>query len=191
MVIVGVDYSLSSPGWCVHVGDEWSFENCKLFYLLHTKTGGDRELEHRGDCFFPLRQPTEWSNDYDRYWKLSRPVLAECIHHKADVVYVEGYAFGAVGRVFQIAENAGVLKYRLHHNNFRIETPAPTEIKKFATGKGNANKQDMIDAFINETGVDIYARFDKIAKSKSPIDDIVDSYYIAKYGFMKENDCNI
>jgi len=190
MVIVGVDYSLSSPAFCVHSGDEWSVENCKFFYLLHTKTGGDRVLEHRGDGFFPARHPT-WTNDYDRYWKLSRSVLREVIHHKADVVYIEGYAFGAVGRVFQIAENAGVLKYRLDQLGYRIETPAPTEIKKLATGKGNAKKEQMIEAFIDETGVDIYAKFDIIPKSKSPIDDVVDSYYIAKYGFLKEHDNNL
>jgi len=62
MVIVGVDYSLSSPAWCVHIGDEWSIENCKLFYLVHAKTNSDRVLEQTGDGFFPRRHP-KWDND--------------------------------------------------------------------------------------------------------------------------------
>lgn len=107
-------------------------------------------------------------------------------------VAIEGYAFGAVGRVFQIAENAGLLKYKLWKEGIEYTVPAPTEIKKFATGKGNANKDMMLEAFNEETGVDIRAKLD-IIKGYNPISDIVDAYYIAKFGFTngKKNDSNI
>jgi len=110
---------------------------------------------------------------------------------KPDKCFVEGYSFGSVGRVFQIAENTGVLKYRIaHQQEIPLQTFAPTEIKKFATGKGNANKEAMGDAFIFDTGVDILAQCDIIPKSNA-INDIVDAYYIAKLGFTMENQIDV
>ena len=59
---------------------------------------------------------------------------------------------------------------------------APSEIKKFATGKGNANKMLMYEAFVEETGDDLANLFEIDDYSgQSPVSDIVDSYYIAKY----------
>ena len=58
-------------------------------------------------------------------------------------------------------------------------------IKKFATGKGNANKELMYDAFVDEllTPKDLKEQLTPRAKKViSPINDIVDSYFIAKAG---------
>lgn len=53
----------------------------------------------------------------------------------------------------------------------------------------------MYESFIAETGVDIRARLDIIStKNWNPISDIIDAYYIAKYGFFEEqtdNDTNL
>jgi Holliday junction resolvasome RuvABC endonuclease subunit len=56
---------------------------------------------------------------------------------------------------------------------------APTEVKKFATGKGNAKKDDMLEAFIIQTGVDPRVVLDYYGET--PISDIVDSYFICNY----------
>ena len=54
--------------------------------------------------------------------------------------------------------------------------------KKFATGKGNANKVLMYEAFIEETGDDLAKLFEfDPYTGQSPVSDIIDSYYIAKY----------
>ena len=59
---------------------------------------------------------------------------------------------------------------------------APSTIKKFATGKGNANKELMYEAFVEETGDDLAKLFEfDPYKGQSPVSDIIDSYYIAKY----------
>ena len=53
-----------------------------------------------------------------------------------------------------------------------------------ATGKGNADKKLMYEAFVKETGVPIKDMISpKSGEIKSPISDIVDSYYICKYLF--------
>ena len=94
---------------------------------------------------------------------------------RVEKVYLEDYAYAATGRVFHIAENAGILKYKL--SKFKTEQVPPTVIKKFATGKGNASKDDMLEAWKNEDG-----SFELIQETGNPASDIIDSYFICKYG---------
>ena len=56
---------------------------------------------------------------------------------------------------------------------------APSVIKKFATDKGNANKELMLGAFQEDTGVNLGLLLD--SSVKSPITDIADAYFICKY----------
>ena len=70
-----------------------------------------------------------------------------------DYVGLEGYAYGASGRaIFQIAENCGLLKYKLWEAGIAVDIIPPTKVKKDATGKGNADKRKMVDAFELDTG---------------------------------------
>lgn len=62
-----------------------------------------------------------------------------------DIVCIEGFAFGAKGRgiSFQFGLGHGIRNALFRRNiNFTIVTPA--QLKKFATGKGNAKKENMI-----------------------------------------------
>ena len=182
MVVAGVDYSLTSPAVCVHSGEEWKYENCKFYYMVPNEKK-IREAENYNCTVYP-----EWSEDCERFnnlaeWSLQWISAAGCSR-----VAIEGYAFGAVGRVFQIAENAGILKLKLWETGLTVLTPAPTEIKKFATGKGNANKERMVEAFEEECGVDIRDELGIKTKTWNPISDVVDAYYICKFGFEYRND---
>ena len=58
----------------------------------------------------------------------------------------------------------------------------PSVVKKGATGKGNADKDKMYEAFVKETKVDLKKLFDT-DKVGNPISDIVDSYFIQKVGY--------
>ena len=60
----------------------------------------------------------------------------------------------------------------------------PTVIKKFATGKGNANKEKMYEAFdVENPGVDIRSWLTpRSTNTISPVSDVVDAYFIVKYG---------
>ena len=57
----------------------------------------------------------------------------------------------------------------------------PSVVKKGATGKGNADKDMMYEAFVKETKIDLKKLFDT-EKVGNPISDIVDSYFIQKVG---------
>lgn len=125
---------------------------------------------------------TDWNSDEHRYetiadWAID--IVMGCSH-----VALEGYAYSASGKVFQIAENTGILKYKLYELSIPVTIIPPTEVKKFATGKGNADKNAMYSAWSHETGVDLKTLLTpKRADSVSPVSDIVDSYYICKRMF--------
>ena len=96
-------------------------------------------------------------------------------------VALEGYAYSASGKVFHIAENTGILKYKLYQLSVPVTVIQPTEVKKYATGKGNADKNAMYDSWLLETGINLKGLLTpKRQESVSPVSDIVDSYYICK-----------
>ena len=99
-------------------------------------------------------------------------------------IFIEGYSFGSKGQaIFQIAENCGILKYRLdYEKDFIYDTIVPSVVKKFASGKGNADKEKMYDSFKKETKIDLKKIFD-MEKLNNPVTDIIDSYYIARCGY--------
>lgn len=108
------------------------------------------------------------------------------------VIHIEGYAFGARGsRIFQIGEATGMLKTLLIHdsdgklinNGMNLHAVSPPTVKKFATGKGNANKEKMVESFVEETSVDLIERFN-FKKLKSPIHDLVDAFWLCKRAFV-------
>ena len=74
------------------------------------------------------------------------------------------------------------MKYKIFQSQIPLEVASPSAVKKLATGKGNATKEEMHAAFFRETGTDLVyfitpGRNDCI----SPVSDIVDSYYVCKY----------
>ena len=186
MVVAGVDYSLTSPAICIHSGEEWDYSNCKFYYMV----GNEKKITESTNYFCTVYP--QWSEDCERFNNLAEWSIHRISSSGCSRVAIEGYAFGAVGRVFQIAENCGLLKFKLYENDIPYTVPAPSEIKKFASGKGNANKDLMIESFNKETGVDIRQELD-IIKGYNPISDIVDAYYIAKFAHINGNkdDSNI
>jgi hypothetical protein len=183
MIVAGIDYSLTSPAVCVHEGSEWSYNNCSFYYLV-------RKEAHMNTLspFYPTMYPS-YENDIERFDNLSTWSVEILKAHKVDACFIEGYAFGAVGRVFQIAENAGLLKYKAWKEGIRFDVYPPTVIKKFATTKGNSNKEAMYEAFVGENLVDIRDRIGILNSNQwNPLSDIIDSYYIAKLGFLKEKE---
>ena len=180
--IAGIDYSLTSPAICVAkiIDNEVKFENCKFHFLKQNKSH-----KSLGKVFLAYDYP-EYTDDIDRFSKLASWTI-ECIRWydgRVNRVYLEGYAFAATGRVFNIAENMGILKKQLREDGFKYTTIPPTVIKKHVTGKGNANKDLMYETFLSETQVDLRSQLSpKSTKISNPVSDIVDAYYICRTGF--------
>jgi len=192
---IGIDYSLSSPGVCVNSSeDEFQYEDCKFYFLTNTKkyegtfkekiAFGTSAVEYVGTPHRPYNSEPERYNNIAN-WVIdiikSQPqLMIGKLWEKQPIIQIEDYSFGSTGRVFHIAENLGLLKYKLKIEcGWDYTLIAPSVIKKFATDKGNANKEMMLHAFREDTGVNLEELFE--SSVKSPISDVVDAYFICKY----------
>jgi Holliday junction resolvasome RuvABC endonuclease subunit len=64
----------------------------------------------------------------------------------ADLVLLEGYAYGAQGRVFDIGELGGVVRLALYCARIPMAEASPATIKTLATGRGDAPKERVLHA---------------------------------------------
>ena len=176
MNIAGIDYSLRGPAICVFAGDyetEFSFSKCTFYFITTIKKySGKWNSNIYGECLSDYEEPERYETIAD--WAIEKLI-------GVDNIALEGYSFGSQSnRLFQIAENTGLLKYKIYHTYTPLDVIPPAQIKKFATGKGNANKDKMIESFVEETMVDLKSVLNVTSKSPGPVSDIVDSYYICK-----------
>ena len=178
--IVGIDYSLNSPAICI-ADNSFDFNKCSFHFLTSKK----KHIGQFGKNIIGYEHK-EYNTPIERFTNISSWALDIIHKHKEDTakVFIEGYSFGSKGQaVFQIAENCGILKYRLQMSpTILYDTIVPSVVKKHASGKGNADKQLMYNSFLNHTGADLLKAFD-MGKLNNPVTDIVDSYYIAKVGY--------
>ena len=185
MRIAGIDYSLTSPAICVWKSTDdrlFNFDDCALYYLEIPKRRGPTP---HGILNIHASPYPEWETEEERHELLSKwtmSIITGC------EVFIEGYAFATSGtsHVRSIAENTGLLKHKMYKIKQPFTSVPPTVIKKYATGKGNANKEGMYEAFVDEllTPTDLKERLTpKATKVKNPVSDLVDSYFICKYGW--------
>lgn len=181
VVIVGIDYSITSPALCVCNGDTFTLDNLQFYYKTLQKSKISTHPKFIGSLI-PKNLSQVEKFDYLAEWVMTCIDPLNVIRPK---VLLENYAFGAKGMVFHIGENGGVLKNKLFHGNINCEVASPGTIKKFATGRGNAKKHEIIDAFEDETKLDLHKIIgtSRDTKNSSPTNDIADSYFICKYLF--------
>ena len=171
-ITIGIDYSLTSPAVCLDNG------NLMFFYLTNKKKWiGQMSEDIIG------YEHKEWTDPIQRFTYISDFVFDIIGSLVNPQIFIEGYSFGSKGQgLFQIAENCGILKYRLLQKGYSYNTVVPSVVKKGATGKGNADKEMMYEAFVKETKLDLKKIFDT-DKIGNPISDIADSYFIQKVGY--------
>lgn len=181
MILAGIDYSLSSPAMATYSGQDETSLSSYNFLLLskEKKKMEDLELMNFNLTGKELPDLVKVNQQY-RYDFISDVFINEIIVKKIDTVFIEDYSMGSKGRVFHIAENTELLKYKLYKLGVELYTVAPTAVKKFATGKGNAKKLGMYESFISTTGKDFKISLD--SDIKSPYSDVVDAFWICKYG---------
>lgn len=154
-------------------GRPFAFKNCACWYLTDVKNLARQIRDNvRGEAF------EDWDSDCERFETIADWALEKV--RACEEVALEDYAYGAKGKVFHIAENTGLLKYKLWKAGIPTSVIPPTAVKKQACGKGNADKQMMVDAFRVETKVDLKAVMRPAAKLGSPVTDVVDSYFVCR-----------
>lgn len=123
-MICGIDPSLTGTGVVIGDGDTWSSRT------FTSKPGSDDVLARLARCERLITQTTAWIGSHD-----------------VTCVYIEAYAFSrSNGRQIYSAEFGGILRWNLAAlRDWRIVIVeiAPSALKKFVTGKGNAQKNMM------------------------------------------------
>ena len=181
--IIGIDYSLTSPAICVNINGD----DILMFYYLTNKK---KYIGQMSEDIIGYEHK-EWTDPIQRFKYISDFALDIISPLISPQIFIEGYSFGSKGQgLFQIAENCGILKYRLQEQNLSYQTVVPSVVKKGATGKGNADKDMMYEAFVKETNIDLKKVFDT-DKVGNPISDIADSYFIQKVGYDRRSETTI
>ena len=184
---IGIDFSIRAPGIVIHDGETWDGKNCQFHFINPPKGSKKFDGFLHVAPFIQGQAYPEYKTEEERFEKLTENIMnlfeLSVPLDKVDLA-IEGYAMGARGKVFNIGEATGLLKNKLWMQDCKFSIYAPTAVKKFATGKGTAKKEQMIEAFTAETGIN----FTEILGLKSikggPISDIVDAYWICKMKFF-------
>lgn len=178
MIYIGIDPSINSTGLTVIDGDN------EYFYIIKPNklTKAEESCQHD---FINLNYILYQKNPIDKnekYWRKEQIKLTNFLNIVKKIkeiinsfdgikkVVMEGVAYGSKSN--NLVDLAG-LNYLLREalTDTDLYICAPSEVKKFASGNGNCNKQTMIDLF---TG--IYPEFAALPK----VDDISDSFFMAK-----------
>ena len=187
--LAGIDYSLTSPAICVwketNDNRHFSFDMCDVYYLetaQRLKRATQHEILNLHAETYPEWETEEQRHDLLSDWAMS--IINGC------QIFMEGYAFATSGKSYvrSVAENSGLLKHKMYKVKQVFTSIPPSVIKKYATGKGNANKDLMYDAFSEESNTpsDLQKTLrPKSNKLTNPTTDIVDSYWICKYGWRE------
>lgn len=69
-----------------------------------------------------------------------------------ELVVIEGYAYARANQAHQIGELGGVIRLLLHDMGIEYREVPPSSLKKWATGKGNADKDTMLETAIRKHG---------------------------------------
>lgn len=114
--------------------------------LSLTSTGYSSE-ETRGHI--PAR-----SKGVERLDEISKRIMTLITEHNIKAVAIEGYSFASRNsHAHSIGELGGVMRLRLWENGIPFVEIPPTSRAKFATGKGNAAKTEVMSSISAKTGI--------------------------------------
>ena len=207
MIKVGIDFSLTSPAICVYKNSEY------LFISFFNDSGKDWRKSksksykyHNELCniieVIPYTRKID-DSDYRNEQKTKMEdalMIVNLIIDKLKMVIdddviigVEGFSYGSISSsTLDLAMYNSFLRMKLIENfgSDVVNIVSPTEGKKVLFGKGNAKKEDMIQAFIDNRLEDEllmsnafwkYCKTNEVDfKQPKPIDDLVDAYGILK-----------
>jgi crossover junction endodeoxyribonuclease RuvC len=121
MQFLGIDPSLNNTGWVIIKDGAVSDNGC----IKPKKIFGVERLAYIKSEFEIILESHQMEDN--------------------DIAIIENYSFGAHGQaVFQMGELGGILRVSLYENETKFHTVAPATLKKFATGSGKSEKDNVL-----------------------------------------------
>ena len=119
---------------------------------------GFKSVHGHGTWYFPPTEsaPKKLGKDYGQHKAFRTKILNYIVDNDIRVITVEDVAFSKFSLATRkLAELRGVLFELCESLDIPVVTFGVTDIKKFATGKGNADKDEMIAAAQNRWHIDV------------------------------------
>lgn len=214
---IGIDFSITSPSLCIETDNkyrfislfernnqDWKNSKSKKFQYHRELDGvidlyGFNRYIDKTDYRSEQRTKMKCANDLSQYvvytivrelQRSDEPVLS-CTN--PITIGIEGFSYGSKSSSsLDLVMYQSFLRSQLM-NNFpymNMHIISPMEAKKKLSGKGNADKEEMIRSFQEnrlEDEILVNTKFHKYIREKEidfknvkPIDDLVDSYAILK-----------
>ena len=121
--------------------------------LSLTRTGYALSGDHGADLSRGvLIPPKSASRGMGRLAWIRDAVLSLAVGNGADVVVLEGYAYARANQAHQLGELGGVVRLALADHGFAVVDVPPAVLKRLATGKGNASKDEVLAEAIRRLG---------------------------------------
>lgn len=207
MIKIGIDFSLTSPAICVYKNGVYSFisffnDGGKDWKKSKSKTYRyHNELCEIIDIIPYTRKIDDSNYRNEQKTKMSDAfMIVNLIVDKLKsiidddvIIGLEGFSYGSISSsTLDLAMYNSFLRMKLIEifGSDVLNIISPTEGKKKLFGKGNAKKEDMIQAFIDnrlednilvENAFWNYCKENNVDfKQPKPIDDLVDAYGILK-----------
>lgn len=206
MIKIGLDFSLVSPAICIYkdgeysfisffddYGKDWKNSKSKTFQYhrqlsnvieLNSYTRDIEKNNYREEQRTKMRAAKMIAN------KISNRLI-EIVGNENVVIGLEGFSYGSISSsTLDLAMFNSFLRIKLLEDFGEdcLVIISPTEGKKNLSGKGNAKKEDMIQAFIenrtNDPDIERcpfwkYCKENELDyKNIKPIDDLVDAWSI-------------
>jgi len=190
-ITIGIDPSLNSTGICINregVCEYYiitskmtkkmsAFRNKYVKYLPYEKADTNKKLNE----YYQLEQ-----NKADNIYNVCthiRTLVRTSVKETDDLqVYMEGISYGSVGSA-ALADLAGLnfaIRMVLIEEGVPFVIVSPNQNKKFATGNGAADKEQMIFTWLK-----IEKHLNDITEIK--IDDLADAYFLSNYYREQKN----
>ncbi|TFH08865.1 MAG: hypothetical protein E4H14_05635 [Candidatus Thorarchaeota archaeon] len=156
-----------------YMGIDQSFTSCGVI-VLNQKS----KVVHSSTIKSPK---TDGIDIFDRAWFIAKKVSDLINEYTPERVGLEGLAFSKFGDATRdLAGLQFILVNHLRrvHSYDNLIIVSPNELKKFATTRGNAKKEQMVDSLPKN----VLESFQKQNfKKTTGLYDVTDAYWIAKY----------
>lgn len=179
MYILGLDYSISLASLCAYDTEKdkyeitsWCGDTYKRYARERTKVGN-----FTFEC-------VRVENKHHFYHAQAESIFDKIKSYKDGVMGIEDFAYGAVGKVINLGEQVGKIKY-LYYKKFNKEIiKIPISHGKMCVNeahRGDVGKYTNIEYFIKNLTPKLLDKMNLKIEDINPLSDWVDSYGICKF----------
>lgn len=175
---MGLDASITSTGICImNMRPDYTVQD--VFFIGFTST--KKWIHDVGSNVTIKPLPADYKEHPYHY---RGQIIHDMVHEMIgdiDFFAIEDYAFGAKGKIFDIAEYCGSIKDVYYRKNIPHKKYPPMTVKTVATSDGGADKMLMCQAFFKTkiaSTLDSY--FMELPEYESPQADLVDAFWMAE-----------